>query len=104
VEGRIADMVVLRDRVLTPPNFTILFSDLRGIKAYQVRQDAIDQLDVFVVPDHDYTDAVAAYVRGAIEQLVAGQARVSIHQVPAIAVPESGKRRFVVSTVGGGRI
>ena len=104
VEGRIADMVVLRDRVLTPPNFTILFSDVRGIKAYQVRQDAVDRLDVYVVPDHDYTDEVTAYVRGAIEQMVAGQARVTIHQVPEIAVPESGKRRFVVSTVGGGQL
>lgn len=104
VDGRIADMVVLRDRVLTPPNFTILFSDFRGIKAYQVRQDAIDRLDVFVVPDHEYTDEVAAYVRSAIEEMVAGQARVDIHEVSAIAVPESGKRRFVVSTVSGGRL
>lgn len=104
VEGRIADMVILRDRVLTPPNFTILFSDIRGIKAYQVRQDAIDRLDVLVVPDHDYRDEITAYVRGAIEQMVAGQARVTVHRVPEIAVPESGKRRFIVSTVGGGRL
>jgi phenylacetate-CoA ligase len=104
VEGRIADMVVLRDRVLTPPNFTILFSDIRGIKSYQVRQEAIDQLDVYIVPDTDYKDEVAVYVRGAIEQMVEGKARVVIHQVDEIAVPESGKRRFIVSTVGGGRL
>lgn len=104
VEGRIADMVVLQDRVLTPPNFTILLSDLRGIKSYQIRQDAMDQLDVYIVPDHDYSDEVTAYVRTALEQMVEGQARVIIHQVPEIEVPESGKRRFVVSTVVGGRL
>jgi len=103
VEGRIADMVVLRDRVLTPPNFTILFSDIRGIKAYQVRQQAIDRIDVYVVPDHDYTEEVSRYVLGAIEQMVAGQARVTLNKVSEIAVSESGKRRFVVSTVGGER-
>jgi phenylacetate-CoA ligase len=99
VEGRIADMVVLRDRVLTSPNFTILMSDVRGLKAYQVRQDALDQLDVYLVPDHDYTEECGAYVRSSIERMVEGQARVIIHQVPEIAVPESGKRRFIVSSV-----
>lgn len=104
VEGRIADMVVLRDRVLTPPNFTILFSDVRGLKAYQVRQDAIDRLDVHLVPDVDYDPRVAAYVRSAIETMVGGQASVVIHEVAAIAVPESGKRRFVISTVSRERL
>jgi len=104
VEGRIADMVVLRDRLLTPPNFTILLSDFRGIQSYQIRQDAIDQLDVFIVPDAEYRDEVETYVRSAIEKMVAGQARVNIHRVPEIAVPESGKRRFVVSTIGAGRL
>jgi phenylacetate-CoA ligase len=104
VEGRIADMVVLRDRVLTPPNFTILLSDIRGIRSYQIRQDAIDQLDVYIVPDHDYKDEVATYVRSSIERMVEGQARVTLYQVPEIKVSESGKRRFVISTVGAGRL
>jgi hypothetical protein len=31
-----------------------------------------------------------------IAQMVAGQARVTLNKVSEIAVPESGKRRFVV--------
>jgi phenylacetate-CoA ligase len=104
VEGRIADMVVLRDRVLTPPNFTILFSDLRGVQAYQVRQDVIDRIDVYLVPGEGYGETVSAYVRGAIEQMVGGTASVVLHEVPEIAVPESGKRRFVISSVSRGRL
>lgn len=104
IEGRIADLIVLRDRVLTPPNFATLFSDLRGIIAYQIRQEAPDHIDVYVVPDTQYTEDVSRYVLGAIEQMVAGQAHVSLHKVAEIAIPESGKRRFVVSTVAGRRI
>lgn len=104
VEGRIADMLVLRDRLLTPPNFATLFSDVRGIRAYQIRQDAIDRIDVYLVPDEGYGEELAAYLRGAIEQMAAGQASVVLHEVEQIAVPESGKRRYVISTVGRERL
>jgi len=99
LEGRIADRIVLRDRILTPPNFATLFSDMRGIRAYQIRQVSLDQLDVLMVPDHDYTDDFARYVRGAIEQMVGKDVRVAIQIVSDIPVSESGKRRFIVSTV-----
>ena len=101
VEGRIADMIVLRDRVLTPPNFTILMSDIRGLDAYQVRQDTLDRLEVHLVPGREYGPEVAGYVRSSIEQMVDGQARVIVREVPDIAVPESGKRRYIVSAVSG---
>ncbi len=104
VEGRIADMVVLKDRVLTPPNFTVLMSDLRGLGGYQIRQDALDHLEVRLVPGPGYDHAVADYVRRSIERMVDGQARVDICEVTKIDVPESGKRRYIVSSVGQGRI
>ena len=99
VEGRIADVIVLRDRILTPPNFATLFSDLRGIRAYQIRQERPDRLDVLLEPDEHWQPDFADYVRGAIEQMVEGQARVHIHTDRKIEVPESGKRRFIVSEV-----
>jgi phenylacetate-CoA ligase len=99
VEGRIADLVVLRDRILTPPNFTIIFSDMRGIKAYQVRQDSMDRLDVVVVPDHDYTDELGRYAIRSIQEMAGPAVEVVLHKVDAIAVPESGKRRYIISTV-----
>ena len=104
VEGRIADMVVLRDRVLTPPNFTILMSDIRGLDAFQIRQPTVDRVDAYLVPGPGYQHDVADYVRRSIEAMVDGQARVAIHEVAQIDVPESGKRRFVVSEVSGGQL
>lgn len=99
LEGRIADMVVLKDRILTPPNFTIILSDLRGVKCYQIRQDALDQLDILVVPDTDYSEAFGEYILGAIHTLVDGQASVALKLVDNIPIPESGKRRYIVSQV-----
>lgn len=104
IEGRIADIIVLRDRILTPPNFATLFSDLRGIRAYQIRQESLDAIDVYLVPDADYQPGFARYVHDAIRQMTAGAVRVTIHEVDDIAVPESGKRRYIVSTVSRGHL
>ena len=104
VEGRIADVVVLRDRLLTPPNFTILMSDIRGIKSYQIRQDSLDELKVYIVPDTDFTEAVAQYVSDSIKKMAGDKVRVHLEKVSEIAVPESGKRRFIISSVSRERI
>jgi hypothetical protein len=99
VQGRIADLIVLSDRVLTPPNFATLFSDFPGIRAYQIRQDQVDRIDVYVVPGENYEGTLGDYVIGAIRKMAGTQATVTLHEVSDIAVPESGKRRYVVSAV-----
>lgn len=99
LQGRIADVLVLADRILTPPNFATLFSDLRGIKAYQIRQDRIDEIKLLLVPDKDYVPAFSDYVLGAIRSMVDGQATVTLELVEDLPVPESGKRRYIISTV-----
>lgn len=99
VQGRVADLIVLSDRVLTPPNFATLFSDFPGIRAYQIRQDRIDRIDVFLVPGDNYEQRIGQYVIGAIRKMAGAQATVELHEVPDIAVPESGKRRYVVSAI-----
>ncbi|MBI3546809.1 MAG: phenylacetate--CoA ligase family protein [Gammaproteobacteria bacterium] len=104
IEGRIADVVVLRDRLLTPPNFTILMSDIRGIKSYQIRQDSMDELNVYIVADSDYTEEVGQYVLSSIKKMAGEQVRVQLEKVAEIAVPESGKRRFIISSVSRDKI
>ncbi len=104
VEGRIADLIVLRDRVLTPPNCTLVFSDLGGVDAYQVRQDSLDQLDLYLVPGAGYGDKIRQYVLSSFRELAGPDVRIELHEVPAIAVPESGKRRYIVSTVSAAHL
>lgn len=103
VEGRIPDMVVLGDRVLTPPNFAIPLSDCRGVRAFQVRQETPELLRVLVEPDEDFDEAGRARIRAMMESLVGHQARVEIVTDEPIEIPESGKRRFVVSNVSAPR-
>ncbi len=100
VEGRIADLVVLKDRVLTPPNFTLIFSDMPGVLAYQVRQDSLDALDILLVRGAEYSNEVERYVLGSLRTLVGDDVQVHLHHVPEIPLPESGKRRYIVSRVG----
>ncbi|MGW8248532.1 MAG: phenylacetate--CoA ligase family protein [Acidiferrobacterales bacterium] len=99
VEGRIADLVVLPDRVLTAPNFATLFSDLSGIQSYQIRQDKENEVDVLIVPATDYSDQVRRYIATSMQDLVGTKVKVRVNEVNQIEVPESGKRRFVVSSV-----
>lgn len=99
VQGRIADVITLKDRILTPPNFATLFSDMKGIKAYQIRQDKIDEIKIIMVPDEHYSDEFEKHVRKATESMVEGTAVIKTILADSIEVPESGKRRFIVSNI-----
>jgi phenylacetate-CoA ligase len=99
VEGRIPDMVVLPDRVLTPPNFASPIAETPGVLAFQVRQERMDTLRVLIEADDSFDDRSKHRVREIVEALVAGHARVEVVTDEPIVVPESGKRRFVVSEV-----
>jgi phenylacetate-CoA ligase len=104
IEGRIADILVLPDRLLTTPNITVLMSDMRGIKSYQIRQDSPDELKLYIVPDGHYTEAVGRHVIDAFRKMTGDGVRVDLEIVPEIAVSESGKRRFIISSVSRGRL
>ena len=99
VDGRIADLIILSDRVLTPPNFTILFSDKQGIKTFQIRQNEIDKIDVLLEVTENFDDAVKDYVYNSLSDLCGDETTINIKIVENIEVPTSGKRRFIISTI-----
>ncbi|TFG92149.1 MAG: phenylacetate--CoA ligase family protein [Syntrophobacterales bacterium] len=98
VEGRIADVVTLRDRMLTVPNFATMLSDVPGVAAYQIVQDALDELVLNIVKGADFTDKTESYLKYAMGQLC-GDISVRIDYKDEIEVPKSGKRRYVISSV-----
>jgi len=99
INGRIADVVVLEDRILTAPNFATLFSDFKGIKSYQIIQNRKTELNVNIIPDSEYSKEVRKYIGNSLRELVGSNVKLVISEVDHIKVPESGKRRFVISTV-----
>lgn len=99
IEGRVAELVVLRDRILTPPNFASIFSDMDEVLAYQIVQKTIDEIQVLVEPGEGFSSEDQALIGRSVRKIVAGQARVLVTTDQPIEIPESGKRRFVVSAV-----
>ncbi|NKB87481.1 MAG: hypothetical protein GKS06_04620 [Acidobacteria bacterium] len=104
VEGRVGDLVVLPDRILTVPNFCTLFSTFAdGIDAFQVQQDSLDGFRVLLKTGTGYTEAIEQRLREALAEL-GGNAQVEISTDQPIPVSESGKRRFVISGVDLDRV
>ncbi|MDP3789452.1 MAG: hypothetical protein Q8R48_03510, partial [Candidatus Omnitrophota bacterium] len=56
LEGRVADMIVLKDRVLTPPNFTNIFRPLKGIEQYQIVQKKMECIQVNIIRNHMFNE------------------------------------------------
>jgi phenylacetate-CoA ligase len=99
VEGRTADIVTFKDRKLTAPNFTLIFSDRKGVQAFQIRQKIINELEVAIVPDKDYTKEFEKYIMESIKSMVPKDTKVTLIKEKEIVPPESGKRRFIISEI-----
>jgi phenylacetate-CoA ligase len=99
IEGRVSDLVVLRDRILTAPGFCHLFTAVDGVRSFQVRQDASDRIRVLIDPGPEYDADVEAFLMRSLEEMVESSARVEIVTSEPITIPASGKRRFVISDV-----
>lgn len=99
IEGRIADVVVLNDRVLTPPNFNNLLGEIDGIEQYQVTQNAKTALILNIVKNDCFTKESEDYIRKSLAKLAGEYTSVDIKYVDNIDVPLSGKRRYIVSEI-----
>lgn len=99
IEGRIADVIVLPDRILTPPNFTILLSDHKGIEQYQILQKTRNTLILNIVRNNEYREDSERYLRKGLADLAGAGVNVKIEYVNKIDTPASGKRRYVISEI-----
>ena len=99
LEGRIADIIVLKDRKLTPPNFATLMSDLEGIEQYQIIQKYIDSLNVLLKINEKFDNALHQYIENSIKTLAGPDVQVNVKTVSDIPTPESGKRRYIISEI-----
>ena len=120
VAGRSSDQLLLPSgRGLLMWFFTTLFRQTPGIDAFQVRQTAPDQIEVWLAPGRDFghlpapeqgapagaqrlgpwagAEQVLAYLRGRIEAEVRGEAALALHVVAQIPSGPPGKRRFFIA-------
>jgi phenylacetate-CoA ligase len=104
IEGRLGDVIFLKNRVLTSPNFTILMSDLEGVESYQIIQESINKLHIKIVKNSKFTSNVEEYLLNSLKELTGGEIDIYIDPVKEIDVPESGKHRFVISKMSSSYI
>lgn len=102
ISGRMGDLVILKNRALTSPNFTILFSDFEGIDSFQVVQNNKEELIINIVKNDKFQCNVLTYIEDSLKKLTGGEIKISICPVENIVVPKSGKHRFVISKVTEG--
>jgi len=102
VDGRISDLVALRDRIVTPQTFCMIFSTVRGVRQFQVRQDERDRLRVLLETNDEYGAEDESYITESLTQMVGSDTAIELVTDEPIVVPESGKRRFVVSSIAAG--
>jgi len=99
IEGRITDIVVLKDRQIITLNFNNLMSDVEGIDQYQVVQQTMDNVVVKIVKNKVFTSVSEERLRSGLTQLLGNDVHVKVEYVENIEVSSSGKRRYVISDI-----
>jgi len=109
IAGRISDFIKHPDgRVFHPISIMYLFytdpsnydsTQIPGIIHLQVVQSRIDRIELNLVTNDDFNQPHADMIRRNFELLLGTDIGFEINIVDEIAVPKSGKRRFIISEV-----
>ena len=81
-------------------NFNHIFRNINGVNRFQVVQDKIDRITIFVSPDDRYNPSVDhRIIREKIQNVCGSDMNVEIEMVNEISLPPSGKHRYVISSI-----
>lgn len=98
LEGRVDDMLTMPDgKRVSPPSFTILFSDVHALEEYQVRQEADGSVRILLVKGAAYREADEIHIRQGMQALLGKDVPWQLVYVSHIERGPSGKRRVVVN-------
>ncbi len=98
VEGRKLDTIRTPAGKLLPGElFVMLFLDITGVTRYQFVQRALDRLDLTLVRDADFDDAVLARIRERVTGVIGADMTLHVHYADDLPVLANGKRRVTVS-------
>lgn len=98
VKGRLVDMGLSPSgKLLSVYAFTPLFAKSPGIDAWQVVQEAPEELVVYIQPAFDFQNKIKDAVKKEIEAYAGSDVNVTVNIVENIPLTPSGKRRFFIS-------
>lgn len=107
LEGRVSDHVITpKNRILNPIFFMYLFykdpkhyTDIKGIKHYQVVQENEIDLSINIVIEENYEIADFQYILENFKRFVGDGMQFNLYQTTEIELSRSGKRRIVISKI-----
>ncbi|MEA3642874.1 MAG: phenylacetate--CoA ligase family protein [Lamprobacter sp.] len=100
VVGRQTDFVVADDgRIMHALALIYVLRAIPGVSEFKLIQHAINQLEVLVVPGHDWSEQAAEQVFSGLRARLGERVDVELRCVDTIPPEASGKYRYVVSHV-----
>jgi len=100
INGRIEDFIVTPSGgIVSPPAFTVPFSDVVNIDDYQIIQNKIDSVDVLLVKTSKFIEDDFDHLKYALQDMLGKDMSINFKFVNAIDRGVSGKRRVVISSV-----
>lgn len=103
VDGRQEDYLILSDGSRVG-RLDHLLKDMTSIREAQFRQSVPGEAELLVVPGPDYADLEEHRLGQEVLQRLGGRLRVSVRLVDRVPRTQSGKLRFVVSSLPAGRL
>jgi len=100
ISGRVFDVVVTpQGKILAGTYWTILTRSVPGIVDFQVLQEALDKITLFVTTDGALTQEGINSIKERVARDCGRDLKFEIEVVEKIEKPPSGKHRFIVSKI-----
>ncbi len=96
VQGRVDDVIYMKDG--TPVGrLDPIFKGGTGIKAAQIIQDVNGNIELRIVPDNNYSDALGAALKGELVKRVGTDSTITLILVGEIEKSKNGKIKSVIN-------
>jgi phenylacetate-CoA ligase len=100
IVGRSSDIISTPDgHYIHGEFFTHLFYGVPGVRKFQVRQKALNDIEILIESDEELPSQFVDKLRAKITDLVGHEVRLTFRRVDNIPLTRSGKHRFTVSDV-----
>ncbi len=98
VDGRKLDALRTRDGRYVPGEYIVYaFLHAEGVKRYQVVQKQLDEFEIRLVPDADFSDSTIEHVRKELVNVVGDSVRLNFTVADEIPLTATGKLRVTIS-------
>lgn len=97
IDGRDSDILITPSgKYLIVHNFTGYFEWIDSVEQFQIRQNKIDEFEIFLKVNSNYSDIVEKEILVYWSDYIGGDVNIEIKIAGDIPLTKSGKRRFLI--------